>query len=39
MLRECNGDDNVGVGAGGVVVSVSTGCEYMGGNTSIRCCV
>ena len=31
MLRECDGDGNTGVGAGGDVVAVSAGCEYMGG--------
>ena len=29
ILRECDDDRNVGVGAGGGVVSA--GCEYMGG--------
>ena len=28
MLRECGGDGNAGVGA---VVTLSTGCAYMGG--------
>ena len=31
MLRECEGDGNAGLGAGGGVVAVSVGCEYMGG--------
>ena len=31
MPRECEGDGNAGVGAGGGVVAVSAVCEYMGG--------
>ena len=31
MLRECEGDGNAGVGAGGSVVSIIIGCDYMGG--------
>ena len=31
MLRECDGDGNAGVRAGGGVVMVSRECEYLGG--------
>ena len=31
MRRGFDGDGNAGVGAGGGVVAVSRGCEYMGG--------
>ena len=31
MLRECEGDNNAGAGAGGGVVAVSAGCNYMDG--------
>ena len=31
MLRECDGDDNAGVGDGGGVVATSAGLEYVGG--------
>ena len=31
MITECEGDGDAGLGAGGGVVAVSAGCEYMGG--------
>ena len=31
MLRECEGDGNAGVGAGGCVVGMSARHEYVGG--------
>ena len=31
LLRECEGDGNVGVGDGGSMVAVSAGHEYVGG--------